>query len=99
MKHLIGLACCVIVMPLRARGKVNRVNNVHRDFGADRFAAGRLLIVERPVSDAPVAAGSEIDVATTVAGDALLAGGSVCNGPNTAFSWTCLKNGSAGTYS
>lgn len=77
MKHLIGLVCCVVVMPLSAQGKVNPENNLQRDFGADRFAAGKLVIIERPVSGDLIAAGSEIEVATSVAGDALLAGGSV----------------------
>ncbi len=77
MKHLIGVVCCVVAMPLLAQGKVTSETIVQRDFGSDRFAAGKLLIVERPVSGDLIAAGSEIEVATTVAGDALLAGGSV----------------------
>ena len=77
MKHLFGILCCAVVMPVLAQGEINPANSVERDFGNDRFAAGKLIIVDRPVTGDLIAAGSEMEVATTVAGDALLAGGSV----------------------
>ena len=64
-------------MPLLAQGKDNPPNSVQRDFGNDRFAAGKLLSIERPVSGDLIAAGSEMEVAAPVTGDALLAGGNV----------------------
>lgn len=77
MKRIIGMLCAMLVLPALAQAPVNSENTVQRDFGNDRFAAGKLLLIERPVSGDLIAAGSEIEVAAAVIGDALLAGGSV----------------------
>ena len=77
MKHLLGMLCCVAAMPLLAQNKGNTANSMERDFANDRFAAGKLVMIERPVIGDLIAAGSELEVAAPVTGDALLAGGTV----------------------
>lgn len=77
MKRLLGLLCCVLAMPLSAQGKDNPPSSVQREFGNDHFAAGKLLLIDRPVRGDLIAAGNEMEVAAPVTGDALLAGGSV----------------------
>lgn len=77
MKPLIAVLCCALALPAIAQSSAKPTNDVEREFGSDRFAADKLIVVVRPVAGDLVAAGSEMEVAVPVAGDALLAGGSV----------------------
>jgi len=77
MQPFIALLCCALALPTIAQSSANPINGAEREFGSDRFAAGKLIVVVRPVAGDLIAAGSEIEVAAPVAGDALLAGGTV----------------------
>jgi hypothetical protein len=77
MKYLITSMCCAVLLPTGAHASVGSLQGADRDFGNDRFAAGKLVAIQRPVIGDLIAAGSEMEVAAPVAGDALLAGGTV----------------------
>lgn len=87
MKHLsrslcvaIGILVMVVATVVAAPNvtvRVDRIERVERDFGNDRFAAGRSLQIDKPVAGDLIAAGGSVDVMTTVDGDAVLAGGTV----------------------
>ncbi len=77
MRRIAGLLCLVVVLPLSAQEKFDTTKEVQRDFGTDRFAAGKQVVINRAVSGDLIAAGGVIETVVAVAGDALLTGGTV----------------------
>jgi hypothetical protein len=74
------LACALLLgipLLLPAQQASPMRETVERGLGADRFVAGGVVTVAKPVAGDLFAAGGNIDVDAAVAGDALVAGGNV----------------------
>jgi hypothetical protein len=74
---ILAFGAALLALAVTSADADDRRPAVHSDFGADRFSAGALVRIDRPVDGDLFAVGGSIDADGAVGGDAVLAGGNV----------------------